>query len=355
MSNCTDCLSNCAGNISPDKCIKYTGPDNTNLSICNGDSLYTILQVLIQKAVDSSSNNDVINVGLTCSFVANILGTNTKTVQNLIQALIDGECELKDSLDTLSAQINRPLVINTSCLTGLPTQPTRDDILKAVVSLLCTTSANLAIVVNDYVKATELNTLIAQYLQSIGISTSTGTAKEYTKMPEFVALPYHGKLTLFSSDGTGSGKYEKVYLCLGQTVNGFKLPDYRGRSPLGDNTNVSLAGISSDVNPLNPNNIAISANNYYGEFKHQLTTGELPVHSHDIEDKTHTHSVIADIKSGTGSTQIGPGGNTNAGSVNITTSASLTGITNTESIGSSFYHNNTQPSVGCYFIMYIPS
>jgi len=356
--SCTNCFDNCGNKLTSDKCVKYTGEDKPEYDICSGDSLYKIVETIFAE-LDLFYKNTSILTTSSCSFIDGILGGKDKTIQNLIDALIQGECTLKQLYDSVSNIVNAPFVVPTSCLT-LPTSPTRDDVLKSLITFTCNLQSELNIIKLDYVKGTQLNSLISLYLQSIGINTTptTPSTKQYLKYPEYVALPYHGSLSNFSSNGTGLGNYDKIYVCLGQTVTSssgaFTLPDYRGRSPIGSTLDFTLNNIDSDVNPTLPQNanFAISQNQKIGKFTHSLNFLENGQHNHTITDNKHSHSVNL----GRDSTANGGFGNfakTDNNNAGVRTGDSLSNITLADS-GNGDPHNNTHPVLGTIFVMYIP-
>lgn len=344
--SCTNCFGNCNDSITSDKCVKYTGPDISCLNICNGASLYEVLQALSDKACTNDLDSTVLDIDLVCTFFSTIMGTSTLTAVNLIQALINGECQLNTAIETINTQLNTPLSLAANCLT-LPLNPNRDDILKAVVTLLCSVSTDVTAIKADYVKATQLNQLIALYLQSIGITTapSSSVVQEYTKMPKYVALPYHGPMNVFDSNGNGlsANGYEKVYICWGQTIGTYTLPDYRGRSPIGANTGVPQTNIDSDVSPTGLNNFAISQSTKLGKYKHTLSV---------LETAPHTH-IYTDVNTTTQNDQRGSNGAQTGGDW-VTKDTSTTTTKTTSSTGDGNPHNNTHPVVGSIMIMYVP-
>lgn len=120
----------------------------------------------------------------------------------------------------------------------------------------------------------------------------------------------------------------------------FKLPDFRGRVLLGSGTGSGLTARS----------LAATG----GAETHQLSSAEMPSHTHTqnshnhtINDPGHNHGVR-----GTGAQIIGGGsgiGVNTASPVNQTTESNTTGITNSaatatnNNTGGDGYHNNMQP------------
>jgi microcystin-dependent protein len=164
-------------------------------------------------------------------------------------------------------------------------------------------------------------------------------------------------------DGT-QPTYSRLYSAIGTTWGGtgassFKVPDLRGRSPIGAGTGSALS-----------NRVLASQ---LGEENHILTIAELASHAHAVSDPGHSHA-IADPGHVHGSSEgyfiqyrgdnVNPALGLASAFQNyfITrpiTAASFTGITinyagvnlTVQSNGSSVGHNNMQPSAVVNFII----
>lgn len=360
---CTNCFDNCNKGITLDTCVRYTGVTNTDLGIYNGDSLYSVLNILIA-ALDEASPVYV----AACTFLSDILGsTGNVTQHQMIEALQAAVCSLKTDVTALQCEVDAPISFDTDCL-NVSSDATLAQILQAAFTKICSNSTAITTISGDYVKASELCTLVNQCI------ASSASTQEYTKMPKYVALPYHGPTSVFDSNGKGlsSSGYDKVYMCLGQTVNGFTLPDYRGRSPIGVNSGIPVAGMDSNVNPaLVPNaGYAIVNKQKIGNYTDTLSSTQIPTHTHILNDPGHSHATVVQNSgdnegSLNGSSSINQSkdngqsngyilsGNPNQPSVGRT-NVKTTGITVNPSIGGGQAHNTTHPSVGAIFIIYIP-
>jgi microcystin-dependent protein len=349
--SCQGCFNGC-GTITPDTCVRYTGDSIPLLGINNGDPVSKVEEAIIDKVVEFAEGNGIAlaDIDLKCPFIEDLFGCcQDKTLKNLIQVLIDANCTLKELVDTLSATVNSVYSFNVVCLTGLPVNPTRDDILQALLNKVCEMDSTLTTIANDYVKASQLNSLIASYLSSV----SGGTVQQSTKMVPYVAYEYYGPLSNFDSGGVGiaSAGYQKVYICNGS--NG--TPDRRGRVAVGAVQGVPGGALDSAVDPTNPANPSTNyvLNQKWGSSYITLTTGQMPSHSHTVTDAGHSHTITGSnetsFTSGGAVAAVQMDGAEAAGSTNTAT----TGIT-IASAGSSQAHDNRQPSIGAYFIMYIP-
>lgn len=342
-NNCADCFRNCDPIIS-DRCVEYTGPDITCLGICNGDTLYQVEAQIAEKlcaAMDGTGIN-LSEVDITCSFLTDILGTLDPTLLNLMQMLVTASCTLKELIDEINDQINDTYVFDTACLTG--TLTTRDDIIQAVITKLCTDSARIAAIEADYVTNTNLCTLVQACI--------TGGTSDYNlRMVPYVAYPYFGPLSNFDNTGAGLAAFgfDKVYLMNG--LNGTQ--DGRGRSFIGAINNVPGAALDPAVDPTLPANAGLnySLNQKVGASRETLDITKIPAHSHGVTDPGHTHTVQS--YAGTSSSTPHIVSPTNSSGGGTSTSPKVTGIS-IQSTGGSQPHNNLQPSLACYYITYIP-
>ena len=342
--SCTDCFNGC-GTPMPDTCVKYTGPDISALGITSGDPLSKVEEILLNMVQDFSEGDGITlsSINMTCTYLTSLLSTSPKTLKNIIQVLVTAICSLKTSVTALES-VNTGVSFDTSCLTGLPTNPTLADIVEAMLTNLCALNTTVNTIFSDYVKASQLNSLIASYL-----SSTSGSTQQYTKMVPYVAYEYFGPLSNFDSNGKGisAAGFDKVYVCNGS----YGTPDHRGRTPIGAVQGVPGAlALDSAVDPSIPAN---AGTNYVlgqkvGMSYVTLISSQMPVHSHTINDPGHAHTFE-------GAKPSGGGGDSSRDGVQITlnTNSSTTGIT-INSTGGGQPHDNRQPSIAAYFIMYIP-
>lgn len=347
---CKDCLLNCPDIVS-DQCVQYTGPAIPLLGICTGDPLSNFEAAIAAEVLGILDGTGIepANVTISCTFLQDIIGVASPTLSNILQMLVTASCTLKDLVDVINAQIASNPVFNTNCLTGLPTNPTRDDILQAAVNLVCSVSTTVATILATYVKTSDLTTLVTQIINNVNGGGGT-VVQNSSKMVPFTAFAYFGPLSNF--DGAGIGittlGFDKIYICNG--ANG--TPDLRGRTVVGAVRSVPGGGaLDAAVDPANGNpNWAL--NDRLGENTHLLSVAEMPTHTHGITDPGHKHQsrYRQNMAPQSGSsTQCWA--NTNDQFVDTT--STMTGIT-LQTTGGSQPHNNIQPSYGAYYIMYIP-
>lgn len=352
---CNNCYNNCLGSISPDGCIQYTGPDVPELGICQGDTLYSVEQAILVKLVSllSGSNLSFPTLAITCPSLTSLINSSMG-LSTILQAYADAICSLNSTVTTLGGQVNPSSSFNVGCLTLTTATPTRDQVLQAALNKICDLNLRVNIIEGDYVKTEELSTLVNQ------IITAQTLTQEYVKMSKFIAYPFFGSLSVFDSQGKGlaSMGYDKIYICNGQAVNGFTLPDTRGYALVGANLNVPGAALDSAVDPGLAANAGygISQGTKKGELSHTSSIQEMPSHTHSLTDPGHTHTSSVKSQDTEGGGRFGYIPNNNGDgdhSYSSKTDFSVTGITN-QATGNGQPHNNLQPSLGTIYIMFVP-
>lgn len=377
---CSNCFNGCTEIIS-DQCVKYTGNDIPALDIYNGDTLADV-ELKITTFILSLSTGvgiiPVIDPADLCALVSGFLpGSGDINLNDVISALLQSICDLKTNVDAIDGTLTTLNANYTiGCLTGVTSSSDTHDILQAAINKLCLTAADLTTltlnVTNNYVELADLNTLIQAYLDSLAPSSL-----EKNKMVPYVAYEYYGSLAGFDVTGAGSGQFIDVYLCNGS--NG--TPDKRGRVAVGttDGSMVGNIAMSSIVNPSTAGNPSYSLASLAGLNNVTLTVNQIPSHTHtaaatstaaphshfiarngaNIGDLTPTGAMDSEndigglsgqrfsyrLKSTTGVADLGP---TSPSTVSVTTSV-VNSVT-----GGGLGHSNIQPTIGAYYIMFIP-
>jgi microcystin-dependent protein len=376
---CSNCFNGCAEIVS-DQCVKYTGIDVPVLGIQKGDSLSYVEQALIEfltSTLDGTGIKIDIPSEIICELVQKYLPEcGDITVVDLITALIKAACDLQIQVDEVKTDI---LLLNADytieCLTGVTPSSNTHEIVQAIIDKLCALDVDFAAFVLDvttnYVKKSELNSLIQAYIDS----TTSAVTQQYQKMVPYTVVEYYGPLSNF--DGSGAGiallGWDKIYICNGQVVGSTVTPDKRGRIAVGAIQGVPGGALDPVVQPggFNPNYALYGT---AGANSVQLTTNQMPSHIHgavsSVTETPHTHFTTAlpeldDTLSASNSIQqvwsdAGSLGYALRGSTAPTvglTSATSTGITVGTIIGSAGNgqpHPNIPPVLACYYIMYIP-
>ena len=367
MSNiCSNCYNGCVETTS-DQCVRYTGVDVPVLGIQTGDSLSYVEQALITFLTSTLDGTGIvlpINPQIICQIVSkNLISCEDLSLPNVVSAIIKAVCELDTRLTTLEGKFNTlegPYTIG--CLTGVTSTSGTHAILQAVITKLCAVEVTLnALALNvstNYVKLSDLNSLIASYLTSVGTST-----KFYNRMVPYAVVEYYGSLT-GKFDGTGAGivgtDWEKIYLCNGN--NG--TPDKRGRVPVGATTGMGGGSFNPAVDPGVAGNPSYALLGTAGSNTVTLSPTEIPAHSHTatatVTDPGHLHT-IAYAHGQADQNEPGAYGDlmdmNGTKSSSTSTNTAFTGVSVAVSVGSTgggLAHANYQPGLGCYYIMYIP-
>jgi len=376
--SCNNCYNGCVETTS-DKCVRYTGSAVEELSIETGDSLFVVEQALINAVVsflDGTGIDITINPTAYCDLVVDYLPTckpicSPPTAVELFEALVKAAC----SLQTQVTSINSTLTIlnadyTIGCLTGVTASSDTHAIVQAVINKLCSLGVDLAALALDvdtnYVKLSDLDTLIQAYLDG-----SPTASEYYTKMVPYTVVEYYGTLTNFDSTGAGTGNWVNIYLCNGQ--NG--TPDKRGRVPVGAIQLVPGGALNAAVNPATPGNPNYAVlDTMYGANTITLDATQIPSHTHTptVTD-THFHYQYANTVNTTdivvdSVSQVARALNlASPTELEYTMNASpfpstvgKTGgtqgtiaVTNANT-GGGLAHSNIQPTLACYYIMYIP-
>lgn len=367
--SCSNCYNGCAEIVS-DKCVRYTGIDVPVLGIQTGDSLSYIEQSLIEfltSTLNGVGIKPIIDPAIICAIVnANLPTCGEFTLNDYLSALIKSVCDLQTQIVVLDGRLD---VIEANytveCLTGVTSTSGTHAILQAVISKLCDLDLELSALALDvdtnYVKISELDTLIQAYLDS-----APSSSKQYNKMIPYTVVEYYGSLSYFDATGAGLGDWEKLYLCNG--LNG--TPDKRGRVPVGAIQLVPGGALNAVVNPANPGNPNYAVGDaIFGANTITLDATQIPAHVHSITDPGHDHFV-----SGNGSTAScaiadnltaiasgGSCGTNDAYTLRPSTLAATVGVSSLDitgisinSTGGGLAHSNIQPTLACYYIMYIP-
>jgi len=373
---CSNCFNGCVDIIS-DQCVRYTGIDVPALGILTGDPLSRVeesLTTFLVSALDGTGIKPYVNPEIICPLVsANLPTCGELTIVDLITGLIKSVCDLQEQIDVIIvdvAAINATLATlnstyTTSCLTGTIDAESTHSVLQALITNFCALVASLP---NTYVALVDINQIISDWVTTYYSNTLISA-----RMVPYAAVPYFGPLSYFGSTGEGLGIWNKIYLCNGENTT----PDLRGRTIVG----------CTDMGGAIPINPALATPIYTprsteGANTVGLSIAQMPSHSHTAtvapsvtQAPPHTHflfntdldsSVIVtgttyshvQSESGTSSYNYTIQGSATVPTLGISSPASTNvGVTATATIasnGGGAVHENIQPSMGAYYIIYIP-
>jgi microcystin-dependent protein len=354
-----------------------------------GDNLQTVIEDLISNLgplLTGSGDTIPLAPGIRCALINSFLpvsAQNVWTSGQIFQALTRAVCSLQTQVTAVAADITALNADYTiGCLTGVTASSDTHAIVQAIINKLCATIVELdALELNvdtNYVKLADLDALIADYIAS---SSGGSSIQQYLKMVPYVAYEYYGPLTNFDGSGIGipDNGFYKVYLCNG--LNG--TPDKRGRVTVGAIQNVPGAPLDASVNPANAGNPNYALYSTAGSNTVTLITSQIPVHTHSatvvasgsIGD--HTHIIMGGSGPGgapapnalqVAANEKGDGGNASYKMSIASSQVHNSGITSASgagpvslsvavsngNAGSGGAHQNIQPVVAAYYIMYIP-
>lgn len=373
---CSNCYNGCT-EITSDQCVKYTGVDVPALGILKGDSLSYVEQALITfltATIDGSGIAINIDEDLYCELVSQYLQEcETVTALDLFKALVQAACDLQEQVDAINAELETLNAdYDVECLDGVVASDNTHDILQAVITKLCEIDTALLALTLDvetnYVRISDINDYIAAYLAS-----QAPANRYYTRMVPYCPIPYMGSLSFFDATGAGltDTEWELIYLCNG--LNG--TPDMRGRLPVGAIVGVPGGALDSSVDPasdptFNPN---YAVGDTLGANKITLNISQMPTHAHGVTDAGHSHKEFADeaitdvsdpdITPTTAPARaLNDGVNENNYDIKASflsdatlgqSSTQTTGISLTNT-GGGAAHDNKQPVLATYYIMYLP-
>lgn len=248
---------------------------------------------------------------------------------------------------------------DVDCLDGVVNSDDTHAVLQATITKLCETVTGLADLAlelsTNYVAIADINNYISAYLTSVGDSLVS------SKMVPYTAVEYYGPLSNFDASGAGIGNWVDVYLCNG--LNG--TPDKRGRVGVGAIVGMGGGALDSQVDPATATNPNYSLLTKSGTNTITLTSAQIPSHTHTGTTNTtgsiHAHTLTETVPTVTnnGIPYIGDAftdiDNINAYSVTYTDpGGEHTHTFTTNATGGGDAHLNIQPSIACYYIIYLP-
>lgn len=358
---CSNCYTGCT-QITSDKCVKYTGLSNEILGIQNGDSqnyANAAIMGFLTTVLDGTGIKYELAAEDMCTISSQYLEDCTDiTVIEITRALSKAICDLDTSVTALEA-FQTALEVNyviPACISVGADEGTHD-ILNATMAQVCTnataiTATNLDLQTN-YVAIADIDTYIADYIEN---NTGGGEVGYAAKMVPYTVVEYYGSLTYFDATGAGTGDWVNIYLCNGNN----NTPDKRGRVAVGTTSEMGGGTLDAAVDPANTGNPAYSLNTVYGANSITLTSSQIPAHTHTGStntDGSHNHTINNVIIPNVGTNQLTNIDNTpgSFGSTTTATDGVHTHSFTTNPSGGGGSHSNVQPSLACYYIMYIPA
>jgi len=368
------CKSTSIGKFCPDpvssNCVKYEGDSIPILGICTGDTITEVEQVIINKLLDITSGTGIVLSSVTldnCQYLKTIFAGKDKTLANLLQLLIDSECNLKSLIDQINAKLEptgNNFIFDLKCVTVTANPIKTEDVLQGTINVLCALKTQVDNIASNQNNTQIINDTAGNLLKNaivgctgINVTGSGASVKiELSGMvPPYVALPYFGPTSYFDGDGKGlpNTQYCKFRLCNGKGGT----PDMRGVVPIGAIQGVQGGALNPIVDPTGDASLNYAMGQIAGRNKATLNTNNIPAHVHPVNDPGHSH--VATVFYWTDRVQGGSGGtisttNVDGRTATITVSSSTTGITVGANVTTTQPISLVQPVMPCYFIMLIP-
>jgi microcystin-dependent protein len=359
---CQDCFNGCVGTKTTDQCVVYTGDNIPELGIEKGFPLLYVEQALfkyLKSALNGTGIIPQLEDDIICELISKHLPTCSEcdgiTLNHILIALIKALCELNIIVQNVQNEVD---IINSDynlqCISVAEEPYGVHDVIQGIIDKVCALNLQLISLATNlstnYVSIANINSYIANYLASIGSSSLVKN-----KMIPYTAMEYYGPLGYFDASGAGIGDWVDVYLCNGN--NG--TPDKRGRVAVGATTGMGGGVMSGSVNPAVAGNPDYTLLSVAGSNLVTLTTAQIPSHNHiaTFTGSPHNHPLTAPYYSKAGSGTINTLDSTNDSShlsVNSTGFATAGGSVTVASTGGGESHPNIQPSIGCYYIIYLP-
>lgn len=359
--SCNNCFNGCSEIISDD-CVRYTGINIPTLGISTGDTLSSVelsITTYLITALNGTGIIPVLEESIICSLVQGNLPTSGDiNIVHIISALIKSVCSLQEQIETNTADLTALNANYTiSCLEGVLTTSNTHEILQAAINKVCSLSSELTALAlelsTNYINISDIDSYIEAYLADIGTTTLISS-----KMVPFTAIEYYGDLSQFDVTGAGTGDWNKIYLCNGN--NG--TPDKRGRVAVGTTSGMGGGVFSVNVDPAIAGNPSYSLLTTFGVNFVTLNSTQIPSHTHTgVTDTSGAHShnytqytldqEIAETGNGVRSLNKN---NTQTGSFITSTAGAHSHGLVINATGGGLSHPNIQPSLACYYIIYIP-
>jgi microcystin-dependent protein len=375
--SCTNCFNSCTDIVS-DTCVKYTGVNIPLLNIKTGDTLLLVENSILNYLVSIIDGTGlIVNPEPFCAIINSAFGEISQenlTLNNILNILGDVICGLNNNLVTLKEDVDLlEQEYDLSCLgtVSLLSDSNTHNALQNVINKICLLQEQIESVAtdiaNNYVAVADINTYISEYLSSVNVSNLISN-----RMVPFSPIPFIGSLANFDITGKGLGVWDKVYICNGNNST----QDMRGRVIVGATT-MGTNSFNPSVDPGLSGNPSYAVNNVLGSNQVSLTNAnQLPIHSHNvsattvISPATHKHFTVggtdneplsstnytSNVHSTGGNLGYGLYGSTIPASKGNTNEVTLTAATTlvVGTTGGGQPHNNIQPVIATYYIIYIP-
>lgn len=252
--NCRDLERNACTSIVSSDCISWQGMKVEELDICLNDSLTFVINSVLSKIKEFLKGKGIILDELSledCTYLSGLLGSQEKSLLNIIKIYKSAICAIKDNLDDQNALIASFTTLSQytlGCIAPLVepcnSETTFKTLIQAILTKLCefnTQFENLGETLLEVIEEGTGNFLIGGAIKSCGnngiVFSGVGASAVVTfqaLVPPNCPIIYTGSTSNFDSNGIGlpNSAYCGWYLCNGNngTPNRTSLPQNSGDS-----------------------------------------------------------------------------------------------------------------------------
>lgn len=146
-------MNTCVDSI-PSNCVPWNGPSIPCLGLCRGDNVSEIIVKLATKICEVAEPYDLSSLTLQCALdIFDRDEPATRTINSVLQLLIDNECSLKDLIDNLQTQItalgHTTFIVDLKCLAeydsyGNPLPYTQQTVAQSLINEICSIKTTVA-------------------------------------------------------------------------------------------------------------------------------------------------------------------------------------------------------------------
>lgn len=152
MNNCIDTI--------PSSCIPWNGPNIPCLGLCKGDTVSDIVVKLATKICELAEPYDLQALTLECALeIFSADEPVTRTINSVLQLLINNQCGIKDLIDNLQGQLTGlsqdNFIVDLKCLAevdgyGNPLPYTEETVIQGLINEICSMKNTVSFLAGQY-------------------------------------------------------------------------------------------------------------------------------------------------------------------------------------------------------------
>lgn len=146
--------------IVPSNNVPWNGPNIPCLGLCKGDTVSDIVVKLATKICELAEPYDVSTLTLECALeMFDSTEPLNRTINSVLQLMINNECSLKDLIDNLQAQLlglsNNEFIVDLKCLAevdgyGNPLPYTEETVIQGLINEICSMKNTVSFLAGQY-------------------------------------------------------------------------------------------------------------------------------------------------------------------------------------------------------------